>query len=250
MRHLHCSYHKCLTVLFQRVIRVVLRPTQPDGASYRHFNSLIDDYYAHGADYQFASVNNHAVDIEQLGPTPRITRFIRDPRDLVVSGYFYHRRGAEQWCNVPSPGVEDFRVVNGVVPSAVRQGETYAQCLQRLPLEEGLAAELEFRANHFASMLEWPTDSDQILTFRYEQIVGNEPATFRRLLAFHQFDRSRISLGVAAAKVLTTSQARRRTEHVRDPRPGQWRSHFSAELNQLFNDRYSDILKRYDYPLA
>lgn len=246
--HLHCSYHKCLTVLFQRVMRAVLRPLQPEGASYKHFKSWIDDYYANKSSYRFASVNNHAVDLDRLGSDARITRFVRDPRDLVVSGYFYHRRGAEQWCNIESPSDEDFRVVNGVVPSAVRQGESYAQCLQRLSVEEGLTAEIEFRARHFASMLDWTADSDQILTFRYEDIVGNEPATFRRLLSFHEFERPRIALGVAAAKVMTTSKARSRTTHVRDPQPGQWRRHFSAELGELFNSGHAEILDRYGYP--
>ena len=29
----------------------------------------------------------------------RTVRFVRDPRDVIVSGFLYHRRCSEEWCN-------------------------------------------------------------------------------------------------------------------------------------------------------
>ena len=138
---IHCSYHKCLTVYYKRVMDAVFNRCQPWRRGYRHYNSHLEDFYAGFRKDRVASVNNRALDLERLGRF-RISRFIRDPRDLVVSGYFYHRRGAEPWTTIESPTAEDWYFANGVVPDALRDsGRSFSQYLQSMPEEEGLLAE-------------------------------------------------------------------------------------------------------------
>lgn len=69
--------------------------------------------------HRVASINNRCLDLERLGPC-RISRFIRDPRDLVVSGYFYHQRGTEDWVKIRSPTPEDWYFANSAVPEGLR----------------------------------------------------------------------------------------------------------------------------------
>jgi len=87
---MHCSYHKCMTVYFSGIVGRILGQNF-EGAGYAHFNSDIEDFYAQQSNYELASVNNHAIDLSRY-KNYRVTRLIRDPRDLVVSGYFYHHR--------------------------------------------------------------------------------------------------------------------------------------------------------------
>lgn len=68
---------------------------RPWSERFRHYASLQEDFYRNLHRHRVISANGFAVDLDRLDGDYRIVRFIRDPRDLVVSGYFYHRRGAE-----------------------------------------------------------------------------------------------------------------------------------------------------------
>ncbi len=74
-----------------------------------------------------------------------VSRFIPDPQDLLISGYFYHKRGAESWYDLVDPEDSDWEVVNGKVPEQIPAGLSFAQYLNRTSIEEGLLAELTFR---------------------------------------------------------------------------------------------------------
>src|SRR5262249_20378455 len=132
---------------------------------YRHFQSDLAGFLSHLGEYKVMSVNNHALDLGKLGDY-RITRFVRDPRDLVVSGYHYHKRGAEKWSEIEDPTPEDWMVVNGRIPSAMQPCESFSTCLQRLDLREGLLAEIEMRGAHFESMRGWPESDPRIRVWR------------------------------------------------------------------------------------
>ncbi|NQX90101.1 MAG: hypothetical protein HRT77_15725 [Halioglobus sp.] len=130
MKLIHCSYHKCLTVYFQRVFSGTYNTTLRWNRGYRHFYSLLDDFYQESTNYKVSSINNHTLDLSRLGHDARVTRFVRDPRDLVVSGYFYHKRGAEEWSRIASPSDADWAVVNGCVPDSLPQRTSYSSYLK------------------------------------------------------------------------------------------------------------------------
>lgn len=248
---IHCSYHKCLTVLYGRVMTGVFNRCLVWSPGYRHYNSHAADFYDGFHAHRVASINNRALDLERLGdysPEFRISRFLRDPRDLVVSGYFYHRRGAEDWTTIQAPTADDWYFANGQVPEGLHKaGTSFAEYLQAIPEEEGLLAELEFRALHFESMAQWPTEHPKIATYRYEDIVGAEAAVFRELFAFYGF--SPLERGLGNWFVKRYSLGRRRADpHVRNPASGQWRKHFTPRVRQAFNARHAGLLEQLGYP--
>jgi len=244
---IHCSYHKCLTVYYGRVMDAVFNRCQPWGRGFRHFNSHLEDFYAAFASYRVASVNNRALDLERLAPF-RISRFIRDPRDLIVSGYFYHKRGAEDWVRIESPTAADWYFANGAVPERLRNaGLSFAGYLQSIPEEEGLLAELEFRKHHLESMAQWPVGHPDIVTFRYEEIVGNEVAVFRKLFAFYGV--SPVERGLGAWFARRHSIRKKPSDpHIRNPASGQWRQHFTPRVRQVFDSEYSGLIRQLGYP--
>jgi hypothetical protein len=244
---IHCSYHKCLTVYYRRIMDGVFNRCLPWSRGYRHYNSHLQDFYDGLGSHRVASVNNRALDFERLGRF-RISRFIRDPRDLVVSGYFYHRRGAEPWTTVESPTPEDWYFANGLVPEGLRDsGLSFARYLQSLPEEEGLLAELEFRTLHFESMAAWPAEHPDIVVFRYEDILGYEAATFGVLFDFYGLSFVERRLGSWFARRYSIRR-RAADPHVRDPASGQWRKHFTPRLRQVFDSRYAGLIRQLGYP--
>lgn len=260
---IHCSYHKCLTVYFKRVMQGIFNRAQPWGRGYRHFNSHLDDFYANFRHLDVASVNNRALDLQRLGDF-RLSRFIRDPRDLVVSGYFYHRRGAEPWVNDPRPSAESWYFANGQVPRGLQDriadaettagnvadapsGTSFAEYLQSLPQEEGLLAELEFRRYHLESMAAWPRQHADILTLRYEDILGHEVEAFHQVFEHYGLSTLQRSIG----RWLVKKYALRKVSadpHVRNPSSGQWRQHFTPRVRQAFDSRYGALVRQLGYP--
>lgn len=243
----HCSYHKCLTSYYLNVVDTLYNRWMPWTRGYEHFNSRIDRFYRRLDDLTIASVNNHCPDLDRLGEY-RITRFVRDPRDLIVSGYFYHRRGAEPWCDVVDPTDDDWTVVNGHVPETLPAGTSYAEYLREVPVEEGLRAEIQFREHHFASMREWPDDDPHVALFRYEDILGKEEAVFDEMFAFYGASGLSRWLARRLAERFSAKHRASETEHIRDPRPEQWRDVFTAGALEYFDERHGDLLARLGYP--
>ena len=246
-RHrVHCSYHKCLTSYFQKVASRLFRSSfGPDG-EYRHFNSRIDEFYRDCENYAIASVNNHFLDLDRFEDV-RVTRFVRDPRDLVVSGYFYHKRAAEPWCDIVAPSEEDWAIVNGTIPGVLLGRQSYAQYLNEVSLEEGLLAELAFRRHHFESMRQWDDEDPRIEVFRYEEILGNEAEVFDRIFRFFDLSFSARQIGLHYVRKFRAGNSARRPGHIRDPRSGQWRDHFPPAVTTKFNQEYGDLLDRLGY---
>lgn len=231
---------------YARVMRGVFRSLGRRQSGYRQFNSYIDDFYEHFGDYRVTSVNNHALDLDRLGDF-RISRFVRDPRDLVVSGYFYHKRGAEEWCNIVDPSPEDWRVVNGNFPQGMGAGHSLSSYLQSLNQEEGLLAEIEFRRNHLQSMRDWPQDDSRIRVYRYEEIMGNEEDVFANIAELYGLPLPHRKLARFFANKYSAKKRTGRTQHIRNPSPGQWQNVFTPRVSTFFREQYGDLLERYGY---
>jgi hypothetical protein len=239
----HSSYHKCLTVFFGRVMRSALNGF----GGYRHFHSDLSQFESERSRYRVTSVNNHALDLGGLGDY-RVSRFVRDPRDLIVSGYFYHRRAAEPWCEVVDPTDADWTVVNGAAPRAIAPGESYAACLQRLDQEQGLLAEMEFRAKHFESMRGWPTSDPNVRVWRYEDVLGDERRVMGEVCKHYGLlFPVRMRVRQRATRFDATHAAAAKDSHVRNPSSGQWKKVFSPRVEEAFMRTWGDLLPLLGY---
>lgn len=224
----------------------LLNRVVPWSGGYRHFNADLRAFEEHHANFRLASINNRSLNLERLGEF-RLTRFIRDPRDLVVSGYFYHLSGKESWTNIVEPSKTDWYFANGVVPTGMHgQAVSFTEYLRSLPTEEGLLAELEFRANHFNSMMDWPERHPDILTFRYEDILRDEPGTMRQIFRFYGFNGLERTLGGWLARKHAIDRVGI-DKHVRNPSSGQWREYFTFRVRRAFDRKYGSLLKHLGY---
>jgi hypothetical protein len=176
-----------------------------------------------------------------------MTRFIRDPRDLVVSGYFYHLKGAEAWCTVINPKQIDFKVVNGCIPEKMDMNKSYSSYLKGMEKEEGLIAEIDFRKNHFTSMLEWPDSDSRIKLFRYEEMIGNEVDVFSEIFSFYGVSWMEKKIGTMLSNFFSAKNQVGKTSHIRNSQSKQWMEHFTPKVSSYFEEKYGSVLEKYNY---
>lgn len=246
MYRIHAGYHKCLTQYFMKVLRKMYN-LGPFHDKYRHFESIEGVFYNNLDRYSVLSTNNFAIEPARIEGDFRISRFIRDPRDLIVSGYFYHKRGAEPWFRMKNPTSKYWEPLNGNVPEDMPDSLSFAEYLEGLDKEEGLIAEMKFRKHHLDSMRQWKAD-ERIKLFKYEEIIGNEKKVFGEIFAHYGCssltqNMARFWAGKYRYKPKTTPKG-----HIRNPQPGQWKAHFTPKVEAYFNDNYGDLLELYQYP--
>ena len=230
---------------YMRVMDALYNRFRPGPPRYKHYAAEQEAFYSNLHRHRILSANNFAVDLGRLPADFRIVRFVRDPRDLVVSGYLYHRRGAEPWFREVGPTARSWAPIAGNVPQAMPAGLSFAQYLMTLDVEQGLLAEMEFRKHHFEALRQWPSDS-RIRVFKYERIVGDERRVFDEIFTFYQLSWRERAVGSWLAGRYAAGR-RRADAHVRDPRPGQWREYFTEAVSAAFERDYGDLLDGLEY---
>ena len=247
----HFSFHKCLTKYSSLVFHRALNNTSLSLKGYKHFNSLKDDFITSIPELQMASLNNHfftQAELESLSSGGNsYSLFIRDPRDLLVSGYYYHRKGIEPWTRIQNPSSADYDIVNGCVPECLKKsGLSMHQYLERCDIAEGLLVELEFRTRHFQTLSAWLTSNNSdLLVLDYNDIIGNEVHAFTTLANHHKFNYlQRKAISIFAEKYSAKNSSGNR--HIRNPQPGQWRSTLTDECLDAIDRSFPGLLQAYD----
>ena len=198
--------------------------------------------------------------------------YVRDPRDIVVSGYFSHRNThkTEAWTDL--------------IP--------YREKLQAVSKDEGLHLELEFAADQFDEMRSWkdcPPDAD-IQLYRIEELTADpyqrmldilvglglvdedyySPGKRISFLASKLITKLRASSGLGLPGVVAKLPAERalgilhecdfrqrtkgrkpgeedRGSHFRKGVRGDWLNHFTPGHLREFKQRYEDLLFQLGY---
>ena len=223
----HCAHHKAGSVWFRRVLMAVVehyglrkeegkrRPVPP------------------AADFVFYT-DAGTFDMAQVGTRPfRGTHVVRDPRDMVVSGYEYHLTTTEPWALRPDPSYD---------------GRSYQEYLRTLDPGAGLRAEIAWLAGGTAAdMARWDYHRPEFLELHYEDALADERATFDRLLRWYGFDDAAVAVGMDAVERFSLRQGGALSGHVRSGVPGEWRTRFGPHHREYFKERTGDLLQRLGY---
>lgn len=233
----HSGYHKCLTFYFYNVFKNVAASRSLQ-LQYLHEGSLImpdtDLLLDPHSQIMTRNLLNDVADY-------RGSHIIRDPRDLLISAYFYHLTTDEAWCAQPNP-------VNISLPADV----SYQQQLHDLDQEAGLLFELDQVAGAcIQRMASWNYANPNVLELRFEQILGAERATFQRLFEWYGFDADTAAEAADIADGLTLKNAGEDSAMSKHARPGsrigQWRDFFSPAVTTAFKQKYGTALIRLGY---
>ena len=246
----HFSYHKCLTAYYEGILREF---SQLKGFDYQHFDSQSDrffDAYQSGA-LTCASLNNTALPIA-LQPSERGSHFVRDPRDLVVSGYHYHLWCPEQWVYEPAyrwryiarePIFQKWTGLNEWPKNTSYQG-----FLKTLSKQQGLIVEMLWRQKIFQKMYDWDYKNPSILELKYEDIIDNEENAFNQLFDHYQWPESWRDdwLGIVS-KLSKKNMKTGDQSHTRNGSTKQFESEFSSEALDDFNSLYDGLVDKLGY---
>jgi hypothetical protein len=221
----HCCHHKVATVWFGRVLRAV-------GEEYglEVFVGRQNQLPRKAGIF----IETHSrLEPATLRPF-RGSHIVRDPRDVVVSAYFYHRHANEAWLTSPQDDLD---------------GRSYQQLLQSLSKDDGLLEEIRMRSDAVAGMARWRAGDPRILEVRYEDFVADEAGQFRALFRHYGFSERAVERAVKIAAQFGRSQlqARGARRHIRSGMPGDWRNHLTEKHRVAFKERFGDVVSRLGY---
>ncbi len=204
----------------------------------------------------------------RLEPHHRIIRIVRDPRDIWVSGYLYHRRCEEPWCvnREPHPGGPiGFPQVDHLMeprPEAWKEaylqrlgGRSYQDQLLDRDQESGLAYELDgYTALTFEAMRAWRFAGPQVLTVKLEAITANFDATMSVIFRHMGFSRRARAIALRAAAYEDVGRmpdhVLEQNAHIHSRQLSKWRDVLTAAQLQSFETRYGDLVLGLGYQLA
>lgn len=227
----------------------------------------------------FLAYSNANIEATRSLPPHRGFHVVRDPRDIVVSAYFSHKKShhTDEW-----PELVDHRAR-----------------LQCLSVAEGLLLELDFIRPFFEHMYTWDYEQENVLELHMEEITARPLPSFLAIMDFLGLmaEPSSSRVGQLAHRVVTASNrlnhrgrrfmpghlplfptptyrlhslpsstikrivekrtferltGRKRgqenaSNHLRKGVPGDWKNYFEDTHVQAFKERYNDLLLRLNY---
>lgn len=228
----HYCHHKVGTVWFVQVLKHMSRVTGvPFVRMTRHgwSASLSSNFY----------LDSHSQNRPSPTDTVRGSHMVRDPRDIVVSGYRYHLWSSEKWLHLPKPKWG---------------GKTYQERLNELPLEEGLAMEITRCSTLFRAMREWDYNDDRILEIRYEDVFGKDEKLWNDVMRHWGMQGQELERGVeigvfhSFANVKARAAARgEERKHLASGKPLQWQEMFTPALIELIESEAGDLITKLGY---
>lgn len=261
----YCSHHKCATKWFLNYFNYGCLRLGWKMSNVHSASTLGESAIKYCSDYKvdFLFFSNAEYSLLDSLSCP-IVHLIRDPRDIIISGYFSHL-GSHETSNWP-------------------ELLEHRKKLQSVDYDEGLRLELDFSEQFLLPMLSWPVKKEKILTLKYEnfsrapldtvmkilehmRLINDSSDLFAslslemnqfllrllrklNLTEFHLFKRN----SLPAAEWLGHAYLKRfdkirndKSGHYRVGTSKQWEQGFSDELLARFYKKYSVILDLYDY---
>jgi hypothetical protein len=264
---LHFTYHKCLTVYYNRVLGHLAAEF---GFQKQHFLPF-DEFITHANAaspsknclfsihpyVRLANPNDRGVWPDAISFDTSLnyvaSHFIRNPKDLIVSGYKFHLWCNEDWFTSAefdwSRYIEDPFFIEHLRPHyELPRNISYQDYLKKLNKEHGMILEMIFRQTTFPIMANWNYSDSNVLTLRYEDVINNEEVAFKNLFDHYQFYGPVAKRGLELAEHYSLrNQAKKEGSHVRHGGSNQWVNEFSEAHNAVFDEMYPDLMAKLNY---
>ena len=241
----HFSFHKNLTIYYDNIARSFANQTK---RKYERYGSQINEFMS-SRDANMRNLNNRFIDLNDFPATLKASLFLRDPRDLVVSAYYYHKRGAERWTtHIRDIGNPEMKSPNINFPKRfMKKGESLSECLNRLSFEDGMQMAIEIRYYHFQELEKWLKYSSKypnLITLTYDEILADDVGSFDRLAHHYGFEDHEREIWISLAEKF--SRRNFSTSHIRNPSSGQWEKEFMKSHKDYFQTHYSELISLFD----
>jgi hypothetical protein len=161
---------------------------------------------------------------------------IRDPRDVIVSGCFYHQKSQEAWLHEGRPDLGGLTYQEKI--------NSYASLDDRILFEMEHAGQFSIQ-----EMLAWDYNDESFFEIKYEDLMADSDLQlFHRVYAFLGFPGQNIPrmLEISYRNSLFSGKLKNST-HIRSGQTRQWEQHFSATHRGRFVELFGDALQRLGY---
>jgi hypothetical protein len=174
--------------------------------------------------------------LESLQVGYRGLHLIRDPRDRIVSGCFYHQKANEPWLHERK---------------AALGGSTYQEKLNSYAsFDDKLLFEMEHSGKFgVQEMLNWDYENPNFFEVKYEDLINDmDLLLFHRIFTFLGFSGQTIPriLEIAYQNSLFSDNIPK-SVHVRSGESGQWKQYFKPAHRRRFVELFGEALVTLGY---
>ena len=232
-------YHKCGTVLFSKTLRRIC------GHFGWRYAEVYQQCYSLPSRYDVVLLAHSLATPEIMAKMHKGIHIIRDPRDIIVSGYLYHLRCSEPWCintDLDPSGDLVFPKVPTFMSMATRDEQveylnslnkmSYQENLNARDRDEGLLYEMErFGQWTINCMRTWDYTQENVMELKFEDLLANYQDSFAAIFAWLDFSPKQTAFAVEIAgledfnKMSNTQKLA--NPHISSPRISKWAEYFT-----------------------
>jgi len=221
------GYHKCGTKLLGKVF---LQMALKYGWEYKSIPGSVNEMP--NADVVFFL--HSQVDYNKLPEKFIGIHMVRDPRDIIISGYLYHKRTIEEWCIN-----ENFQTEDPIVYNALEEEDA-----------------IIFEMNHYGKwtiedMLKWDFEKANCLELKFEDVMSNYDDEMMKIFKHCNFSPAQIKMAKHFAdKEDLNKMSKKDIEkhpHISSVKTKKWERYFTEKLQRYFDTHFSEVLKKYNY---
>ncbi len=251
-------YHKGGTVLLVKVFQTVA-----DAFGLR-FRALLGKPEGIPADADIVLLGHSLIGPGDIPGDFRGVRFVRDPRDVLISGYLYHMRCDEKWCVN-----RDFDLAEPILHPRVPfsqehraeawkrtyleslNGKSYQDNLRELSQEEGILFELDHYGGWtMEAMGAWVGDP-RVLETRFETVMADYDGSFTGMFSHLGLEGDDLARALELARDhdlnRKSDRALEANPHVSSRDTTRWRNFFSEAHRTAFKERHGELLVELGY---
>ena len=256
------TYHKTGTVLFEQVMRAVAARFGLKVAVHFGLVEKVDPAM------DIVLLGHSLVGRDFAGRPFRGIRVVRDPRDIWVSGYLYHRCCREEWCtniNFDSSAPITYPRVDYSVehyPESAKSaylawldGKSYQDNLLERDREAGLAFELTgYTGRTLDAMRGWRVATPDLLQVQLETVMSDFEGTLRTIFKHVGFSDGECAQAVELARphdvARMSDEAVAGNRHIHSRTISKWRHFLSTAEIDEFERRHGDLIAGLGYRLS
>jgi hypothetical protein len=205
--------------------------------------------------YAHSLIDFHHMDRPWVG-----VHVIRDPRDIIVSGYLYHLRTGEEWCTNSNFDLQR-PILSPRVPyteehKAEEWKENYIKSLGGISYQENLLKRsqsdgLYFEMDNMAgwaieNMAEWDYNMKNVLEVKFEDLMADYDHVFQSIFEFIGLKPEQADLGLKIAEKhdigRKTDDEIKKIEHVSSKKTNRWMDFFEEGHKAYFKEKFGSIL--------